>query len=147
MVYGLAGTPTVQHLRDYGFTAVSGIGGGAGNDITTSITTILPDVSSLPGSTANSQYILWGVICATAEAATSNTFSGYLINTTNSHVAYPGASSADDAVILSFATSKEGPFFWSTDHPIGLPKGSGLKLDATGRDRNNIVYVYYSIKN
>ena len=41
---------------------------------------------------------------------------------------------------------QEGPFFWSTDHPIGLPKGAGLSLDANGTANGNVVYVYYSIK-
>jgi hypothetical protein len=145
MVYGLAGAPTVQHLRDYGFTSVSGIGPG---NIVGATIPILPDVSSLPGSTVNSQYIIWGAICATtAEAGSDTVFAGYLINTQDTHVAYAGASSADDAVILSFATTKEGPFFYSTDHPLEVPKGSGVSLDANGETSNNIVYLYYSIKN
>ena len=146
MAYGLAGAPTVQHLRDYGFTSVSGI--GALVNIVGATTPILPDVSSLPGCDANSQYILWGAICATNKAGASNPFSGYLIATGVAHTVYTGAGagSDDDAVILSFACSKEGPFFWSTDHPIGLPKGAGLSLDAHGHAGGNIVYVYYSIK-
>tara|TARA_R110002167_G_scaffold81952_3_gene223993 strand:- start:175 stop:615 length:441 start_codon:yes stop_codon:yes gene_type:complete len=145
MAYGFAGAPTVQHLRDYGFTSVKGIGPG---NIVGAIAEILPDVSSLPGCDANSQYIVWGVICATARAASANPFHGYLIATGVAHTTYAGAGagSDDDAVILSFACSKEGPFFWSTDHPIGLPKGAGLSLDALGHTANNVVYVYYSIK-
>jgi hypothetical protein len=146
MTYGLPGTPTVQHLRDYGFTSVSGIGGTT--NIVGATTPILPDVSSLPGSTVNSQYVIWGVICAsTADAGTDAVFAGYLINTQDAHTAYADASSADDAVILSFATTKQGPFFFSTDHPIEVPKGSGVSLDANGTTSNNIVYLYYSIKN
>lgn len=145
MAYGLAGAPTVQHLRDYGFTSVSGIGGTV--NIVAATTAILPDVSSLPGCDANSQYVIWGVICATNQTAGTNQFHGYLIHTGSAHVAYPGATSADEAVVLSFATSKAGPFFWSTDHPIGLPKGAGLSLDANGTAAGNLVYVYYSIKN
>lgn len=143
MAYGLAGTPTVQHLRDYGFTSVSGIGPG---NIVGATTAILPDVSSLPGCDANSQYVIWGVICATASPAGTSVFEGYLIHTGVSHVAYSGATSADDAVLLSFATSKEGPFFYNTDHPIGVPKGAGVSLDANGPTTNSLVFIYYTIK-
>ena len=146
--YGRAGGPTVQHLRDYDFVSVSSVGGANVNLIGATIP-ILPDVSSLAGCDEDSNYIIWSVVCATNQTAGSNQFVGYLIHTGLPHVAYPGAASADDAVVLSFQASKEGPFFWSTDHPIGLPKGAGLSLDAdgtTGTNVGNIVYVYYSIK-
>ena len=74
MAYGLPGTPTVQHLRDYGFTSVSGI--GALVNIVGATTSILPDVSSLPGYDTNSQYVIWGVICATNQSSGSNQFHG-----------------------------------------------------------------------
>tara|TARA_R110002096_G_scaffold288865_1_gene482832 strand:+ start:55 stop:504 length:450 start_codon:yes stop_codon:yes gene_type:complete len=148
MVYGLAGTPTVQHLRDYGFTQVSSIG-GLGGDIVGATTAILPDVSSLPGCDANSQYILWGFIAGTNQTAGVKQLVGYLIHTGVAHAAYDGTAAIDDAVVLAFQASKEGPFFWSTDHPVGIPKGAGLSLDADGyahATSGNIVYVYYTIK-
>ena len=143
MAYGLAGTPTVQHLRDYAFTSVSGIGP---EDIVGATTAILPDVSSLAGCDENSQYVLWGVTCCTASPAGTSVFEGYIIHTGVSHTAYDGPTSSDDAVIMSFATSKEGPFFYNADHPISVPKGAGVSVDANGPTSNCIVIVYYTIK-
>ena len=80
----------------------------------------------------------------------SNQLIGYLYHTGAPHTnAYPHADSADSSVVMAFQASKEGPFFWNTDHPIGLPKGAGLSLDAdgaTGATAGNAVYVYYTIK-
>lgn len=137
--FGRAGGPTVQQIRESAFVSVSGIGHPA--DITALGVNVLADASSVTGS-ADSYYMIWGIIASTSKDNT-NPFMGNLYDTGISHT--PG--SIDSACINTFSCCKEGPYFYSADHPVHVTRGAGVKLDASGANSTNILYIYYTLIN
>jgi len=134
---GRAGGPSVQQIRDHAFVSVAGI--GHPTNLNGNGTVLLADASATTGS-LESYYLIWGVVAGSAQAS-SNAFLGALYDTGITH----SAGAIDGACVNTFACCKEGPYFFSLDHPLHITRGAGVKLDAQCASAQNILYIYYTL--
>tara|TARA_R110000787_G_scaffold207922_1_gene317928 strand:- start:1484 stop:1915 length:432 start_codon:yes stop_codon:yes gene_type:complete len=130
--FGRAGGPSMAQIKEYSTLETSS---------TINLTeggTILGDASSLPGGSASSYYLLWGL------TATTNVADPFLGLVYDSGVAHTNTTT-DASTYLGFGANNQGPFFWNTEQPVKIRDGSGLKLDVIYATNNTLLTVIYSV--
>jgi len=117
MAYGLPGTPTNQHTREYGtLTSSSTIINGVGES------------DMLPAPGVGYHYKVWGIVVSTKDSCV-----GYV------------ESIEDQADILTGACKMEGPLVCMLPVPIHIADNTGLQFRTiSGSVDNCIATVYYT---
>ena len=118
MAYGLPGTPTNQHTREYGTLIAS-----------STLITGQGEEDMLPAPGAGSHYRIWGIVMSTKNACV-----GYV------------ESVEDQADILTGACKMEGPLVVMFPVPIHMADNIGLQFRTiAGSVDVCIATVYYTV--
>ena len=130
--FGRAGGPSLAQIKEYSTLETS----SSINAATSAV--LLPNASTLPGGSADSYYLLWGLTATTTHL---DPFFGIIYDSVQGHT----ASTTDAATYLGFGANAQGPFFWNTEQPVQITPGSGLKLDLIAGENNTLITVIYSV--